>query len=402
MNTDLPLLLRGIEQVSNPQDLQERLTKSHPLRVKVGFDPTAPDLHLGHTVLLHKLRQFQDLGHQAVFLIGDFTARIGDPSGRDSTRPTLSAEELTVNQETYVDQAFKVLDHTRTEVRYNSEWMNKMTAEELLHLASEYTVARMLERDDFSKRYAAQQSIAVHEFLYPLIQGYDSVMLEADVELGGTDQIFNLLMGRELQKHRGQTPQIVMTMPLLEGLDGARKMSKSYDNAIGIKEPPEEMFGKVMSVSDDLMWRYFNLLSLRSEEELKALHKEVDDGTNPRDIKFELAKELVGRFHGSQAATWALKDFKARFRDHQLPKDLEVIKLSIAKPLALPNVLQQVGLCPTTSEARRMVAAGAVQMDQQKVSDHKQTLAAGTEVVLQVGRRRVVRVRLVAESSPNL
>jgi len=365
-----------------------------PLRVKVGFDPTAPDLHLGHTVLMHKMRQFQDLGHQVIFLVGDFTGRIGDPSGRNATRPILTAQELQDNQKTYLEQAFKILDREKTEVRFNSEWMDQMTPDDLVRLASEHTVARMLERDDFAKRYGENQPISIHEFLYPLIQGYDSVMLEADVELGGTDQTFNLLVGRELQKRRGQPPQIVMTLPLLEGTDGVRKMSKSYDNAIGIQENPEQMFGKLMSLSDPMMWRYFDLLSLRPETELEDLRQRIENGGNPRDAKLELARELVARFHGEQAAEQAQEDFTARFRDHQLPEDMEEIALTAAEALLLPNALQQAGLCSSTSDARRMIEAGAVRMDGEKVDDLKCELPFDNPVVLQVGRRRVARVHL--------
>ena len=316
----LETLLRGCEQVFHREDLEARLREGRPLRVKVGFDPTTPDLHLGHTVLMHKMRQFQDSGHQVIFLIGDFTGRIGDPSGRSATRPILTEQELQANQETYLEQAFKVLDRERTEVRFNSEWMTEMTVEELVRLASEHTVARMLERDDFSKRYAAGGPIAIHEFLYPLIQGYDSVMLKADVELGGTDQTFNLLVGRELQKRRDQAPQIVMTLPLLEGTDGVRKMSKSYDNAIGIREEPVQMFGKVMSLSDPMMWRYFDLLSLRPASEITALKEEVEKGANPRDAKLELADELVARFHGVEEAQQAQADFLQRFQKREIPE----------------------------------------------------------------------------------
>ena len=395
MNTDLTTLLRGTEQVFHKEDLAERLKGSRPLRVKVGFDPTAPDLHLGHTVLMHKMQKFQELGHQVIFLIGDFTGRIGDPSGRNATRPILTAQELKDNQKTYLEQAFKILDREKTEVRFNSEWMDRMTPDDLVRLASEYTVARMLERDDFSKRHGENQPISIHEFLYPLIQGYDSVMLEADVELGGTDQIFNLLVGRELQKRRGQPPQIVMTLPLLEGTDGVKKMSKSYDNAIGIQENPEQMFGKLMSLSDPMMWRYFDLLSLRPGQELEDLRQRIEDGGNPRDAKLELAWELVVRFHDEAAAKRAQEDFTARFRDHQLPEDMEEIVLTAGEALPLPNALQQAGLCASTSDARRMIEAGAVRMDGEKVDNLKLELPFDNSVVLQVGRRHVARVRLV-------
>ncbi len=394
MNTQLTALLRGTEQVVHKEDLAERLEGGKPLRVKVGFDPTAPDLHLGHTVLMHKMRQFQDLGHQVIFLVGDFTGRIGDPSGRNATRPILTVQELQDNQKTYLEQAFKILDREKTEVRFNSEWMDQMTPDDLVRLASEHTVARMLERDDFAKRYGENQPISIHEFLYPLIQGYDSVMLGADVELGGTDQTFNLLVGRELQKRRGQPPQIVMTLPLLEGTDGVRKMSKSYDNAIGIQEDPEQMFGKLMSLSDPMMWRYFDLLSLRPEPELEDLRRRIEDGGNPRDAKLELARELVARFHGEQAAEQVQEDFTARFRDHQLPEDMEEIALTAGEALLLPNALQQAGLCSSTSEARRMIEAGAVRMDGEKIKDLKCELPFDNPIVLQVGRRRVARVHL--------
>ena len=395
MNTDLTTLLRGTEQVFHKEDLAERLKGSRPLRVKVGFDPTAPDLHLGHTVLMNKMQKFQELGHQVIFLIGDFTGRIGDPSGRNATRPILTAQELKDNQKTYLEQAFKILDREKTEVRFNSEWMDRMTPDDLVRLASEYTVARMLERDDFSKRHGENQPISIHEFLYPLIQGYDSVMLEADVELGGTDQTFNLLVGRELQKRRGQPPQIVMTLPLLEGTDGVKKMSKSYDNAIGIQENPEQMFGKLMSLSDPMMWRYFDLLSLRPGQELEDLRQRIEDGGNPRDAKLELAWELVVRFHDEVAAKRAQEDFTARFRDHQLPEDMEEIVLTAGEALPLPNALKQAGLCASTSDARRMIEAGAVRMDGEKVDNLKLELPFDNSVVLQVGRRHVARVRLV-------
>ena len=394
MNTELPALLRGTEQVFHKEDLAERLESGRPLRVKVGFDPTAPDLHLGHTVLMHKMRQFQDIGHQVIFLVGDFTGRIGDPSGRNATRPILTIEELRDNQRTYLEQAFRILDREKTEVRFNSEWMDQMTPDDLVRLASEHTVARMLERDDFAKRYGENQPISIHEFLYPLIQGYDSVMLEADVELGGTDQTFNLLVGRELQKRRGLPPQIVMTLPLLEGMDGVRKMSKSYDNAIGLQEEPEQMFGKLMSLSDPLMWRYFDLLSLRPEPELENLRRRVEDGGNPRDAKLELARELVARFHGETVAETAWEDFMSRFRDHQLPEDMKEVTLMASDALPLPNALQQAGLCSSTSDARRMIKAGAVRLDGERIDDPKQVFPFDRPMVLQVGRRRVARVYL--------
>ena len=394
MNTQITTLLHGTEQVFHKKDFVERLKSGQPLRVKAGFDPTMPDLHLGHTVLMRKMRQFQDFGHQVIFLIGNFTGRIGDPSGRNSTRPLLTDQELKENQKTYLEQAFKVLDREKTEVRFNSEWMDRMKAGDLVRLASEYTVARMLERDDFSRRYGENQPISVHEFLYPLIQGYDSVMLEADVELGGTDQTFNLLVGRELQKRHGQPPQIVMTLPLLEGTDGVRKMSKSYDNAIGIQDSPDQMFGKLMSLSDPMMWRYFDLLSLRANQEVKELRGRVKKGGNPRDAKLELAWEIVARFHDESAAEQAQQDFTARFRDHQLPDDMEEIELTAKESLLLANALKQVALCESTSEARRMIVAGAVRIDGEKIGDPKYKLPLDSSAVLQVGRRRMARVRL--------
>ena len=397
MNEQLATLLRGAEQVIHREELEERLRAGRPLRVKAGFDPTAPDLHLGHTVLMHKLRQFQDLGHRVVFLIGDFTGRIGDPSGRDATRPILDAAELAANRRSYEEQAFRILDPERTEVRCNSEWLDALSPEALLRLAAEMTVARMLERDDFARRYAANRPIAVHEFLYPLIQGYDSVALEADVELGGTDQLFNLLVGRELQKRRGQAPQAVLTMPLLEGTDGARKMAKTHGNAIGIQEPPAEIYGKLMSLPDAAMWRYFELLSLRPEAELAALRARTAAGGNPRDAKLELAAELTARFHGAAAAARAAADFAARFRDHELPAELAEVALPADAARALPNVLQQAGLCASTSEARRMIAAGAVRVDRERIRDPALELEPGAGVVLQVGKRRAARVRLAAE-----
>ena len=393
-DASLQVLLGGADQLVHREELEERLRAGRPLRVKAGFDPTSPDLHLGHTVLIHKLRQFQDLGHTVIFLIGDFTGRIGDPSGRDITRPMLTEDELETNLQTYQDQVFRILDRERTEIRRNSEWMGSMRPEDMIRLASETTVARMLERDDFAKRYRDNRPIAVHEFLYPLVQGYDSVALEADVELGGTDQIFNLLVGRDLQKRHGQPPQIVMTMPLLEGTDGVRKMSKSYGNAIAIDGDSSDMYGQIMSLSDDLMWRYFSLLSLRPQRERAELRAAVEGGANPRDAKMQLARELVERFHGAPAAQEAQEDFVRRFRDHQIPEDLEEIAIEADRALALPNVLQRSGLCPSTSEARRMIKAGAVRLDGERSTDVGLMLAPGQAAVVQVGRRRIARVRL--------
>ena len=395
LERDAALLSRGADEVLRGDELRERLAAGRPLRVKAGFDPTAPDLHLGHTVLLAKMRQFQELGHEVVFLIGDFTGRIGDPSGRNATRPALDDEQIRANADTYREQVFKVLDPERTEVRFNSEWFGRMSAADLIRLASRQTLARMLERDDFARRYAGQRPIALHEFLYPLVQGHDSVALECDVELGGTDQKFNLLMGRELQKAAGQAPQVVLTMPLLEGLDGVQKMSKSLGNYVGVHDAPEDMFGKVMSVGDDLMWRWFDLLSLRPQSELDALRARVGAGANPRDAKVELARELVTRFHDGAAAAAAHEAFVARFRDGALPGDLTATVLRVGeggRPIA--NLLVDAGLVPSTSEAHRMVDQGAVRLDGERVGDGRRSLGAGAEVVLQVGKRRVARLRL--------
>ena len=394
-NEQLTEIQRGAEEILVAEELQEKLQQGRPLRIKAGFDPTAPDLHLGHTVLINKLRQFQELGHEVIFLIGDFTGMIGDPSGKNATRPPLSKDEVLANAETYKEQVFKILDPAATRIVFNSEWMGKMDAADLIRLASRSTVARMLERDDFSKRYAGNKPIAIHEFLYPLVQGYDSVALEADVELGGTDQKFNLLMGRQLQQAFEQKPQVVLTMPLLEGLDGINKMSKSLDNYIGITDAPEEMFGKLMSVSDDLMWRYFELLSFRPINEINGLQSRVESGENPRDIKFELALELVGRFHSQSAADKAKDSFINRFRNNELPEDLEEIQLAAAGgALGIGHALQQAGLVASTSEAFRMIKQGAVKLDGHKVEDRNMELQSGTSCVLQVGKRRVARVRL--------
>jgi tyrosyl-tRNA synthetase len=387
---------RGTEEILVLDELKDKLALDRPLRIKAGFDPTAPDLHLGHTVLINKLRQFQDLGHEAIFLIGDFTGMIGDPSGKNATRPSLTAEEVAANAETYKEQIFKILDPDKTRIAFNSEWMDKLDAADLIRLAARNTVARMLERDDFSKRYAANQPIAIHEFLYPLVQGYDSVALEADVELGGTDQKFNLLMGRQLQQAYGQTPQVVLTMPLLEGLDGVNKMSKSLDNYIGITDAPDDMFGKLMSVSDELMWRYFELLSFRPLDELAVLRQRIQGGENPRDIKFELAKELVGRFHGTSAADKALDSFITRFRNNEMPEDMPEVALESGadRALGIAHVLQQAGLVASTSEAFRMLKQGAVRIDGERVEDRDTSISAGTTHVFQVGKRRFARVTL--------
>lgn len=388
------ILSRGVEEIIQEDTLLERLKRGTPLRVKLGVDPTSPDLHLGHTVVINKLRQFQELGHEILFLIGDFTAMIGDPSGRNVTRKPLSSEEIASNAKTYTDQVFKILDVKRTTVMFNSEWMGKQSAADLIRLSSLSTVARMLERDDFDKRYAANQSISIHEFLYPLIQGYDSVAMKADIELGGTDQKFNLLMGRELQKHFGQEPQIVMTMPLLEGLDGVQKMSKSLGNYIGITDAPDDMFGKIMSVSDELMWRYFELLSFRSTAEINALRVAMTDGRNPRDVKFELGIELVARFHGNFAAKTAQEHFIARFQKHEIPENLACIELKSDGPMSITHVLKAVNLVSSTSDATRMIQQGAVRIDGERVEDIKKMMAVREEHVYQVGKRKFARVMI--------
>lgn len=389
----LELIRRGVEELLPEADLVEKLKTGRPLRVKAGFDPTAPDLHLGHTVLLNKLRHFQDLGHQVLFLIGDFTGAIGDPSGKNVTRPPLSAEQVLQNAETYREQVGKILDPSRMEVVFNSAWMNQLGADGMIRLASRHTVARMLERDDFAKRFAGNQPIAIHEFLYPLCQGYDSVALKADVELGGTDQRFNLLMGRELQKQYGQAQQVVLMMPLLEGLDGVNKMSKSLGNYIGVSEPPNEIFGKVMSVSDDLMWRYYELLSFRSLADIEALRTEVGGGRNPRDVKVLLAQELVARFHGQAAAEAALADFESRFRQGGIPDDLQDFTLDAdGAGVGIAQALKAAGLTGTTSEALRMIDQGGVRLDGEKISDRALVLARGTSVVAQVGKRKFARI----------
>ncbi|HMV17783.1 MAG TPA: tyrosine--tRNA ligase [Rhodocyclaceae bacterium] len=391
----LELIKRGSDELLVESELVDKLKSGRPLRVKAGFDPTAPDLHLGHTVLINKLRHFQDLGHQVLFLIGDFTGMIGDPSGKNATRPPLSREQVLANAQTYQEQVFKILDPARTEVVFNSTWMESLGASGMIRLAAQHTVARMLERDDFSKRFGNQQPIAIHEFLYPLCQGYDSVALKADVELGGTDQRFNLLMGRELQKNAGQSPQCVLTMPLLEGLDGVNKMSKSLGNYIGIYEPPGEIFGKIMSVSDDLMWRYYDLLSFRSSAEVAGLKEAVQTGRNPRDVKVALAQEIVARFHGEPAADAALTDFEARFQRNAIPDDLPDVAISGGETgLSVVAVLKQAGLTGSTSEAMRMIDQGGVRLNGEKVSDKGLVLKAGAVVVLQVGKRKFARVTL--------
>ncbi len=391
----LEQIKRGAQEILVESELVERLQNGRPLRVKAGFDPTAPDLHLGHTVLLNKLRQFQDLGHEAIFLIGDFTGMIGDPTGKNVTRKPLSRDEVIENARTYEAQIFKILDPEKTLVMFNSSWMSDMNAADLIQLASRHTVARMLERDDFSRRYTAGQPIAIHEFIYPLVQGYDSVALRADVELGGTDQKFNLLVGRQLQESYGQKPQVVLTMPILEGLDGTQKMSKSLGNYIGIGEAPDEMFGKLMSISDDLMWRYFELLSFRSLAEIETLKREVAAGVNPRDVKFELGREIVARFHSPSDAERAQSNFVARFRQGAMPENMPEVRLAAGEQgLAIANVLKEAGLTSSTSEALRMIKQGAVRVDGERIDDAQLRLPAGASCICQVGKRRFARVLL--------
>ena len=389
----LDQLRRGAEEILLESELVERLQNGQPMRVKVGFDPTAPDLHLGHTVLINKMRQFQELGHEIVFLIGDFTGMIGDPSGKNATRPPLTREEIEDNATTYKEQVFKILDAEKTIVDFNSRWGTELGAEGMIRLASRYTVARMLERDDFSNRYRGGQPISIHEFLYPLMQGYDSVKLEADVELGGTDQKFNLLVGRELQKQYGQRPQTVLTMPLLEGLDGVQKMSKSLNNTVGITDPPGEMFGKLMSISDELMWRYFELLSFRPLDEVRDLRAQVTGGMNPRDAKFQLAGEIVQRFHSRKAAKDAQTEFVNRFQKGQVPVDMQDLAIDNAgDAMPLANLIKAAGFAASTSEALRLVTQGAVRLDGQRVSDKNLKVEVGRRQVLQVGKRRFAGV----------
>ena len=394
VESSLQIVKRGCDELLIESELIERLKSGRPLRIKAGFDPTAPDLHLGHTVLINKLRHFQDLGHHILFLIGDFTGLIGDPTGKNATRPPLSREQILENAKTYKEQVFKILDPEKTEVCFNSAWFDNLGAAGMIKLAAQHTVARMLERDDFAKRYASGLPIAIHEFLYPLCQGYDSVAMRADVELGGTDQKFNLLVGRELQKHYGQPPQCVLTMPLLEGLDGVNKMSKSLGNYIGINEAPREIFGKVMSVSDGLMWRYFDLLSFRDIAEIRQLKASVLAGRNPRDVKVLLAQELVARFHTHVAAEEALAEFEARFRQGVLPDDMPEVALLADVPLALVQILKQTGLTASTSESLRMIEQGAVRANGEKVTDKATVIAVGETVILQVGKRKFARVTL--------
>jgi tyrosyl-tRNA synthetase len=392
----MDLIARGADEILVEAELKKKLETGKPLRIKAGFDPTAPDLHLGHTVLINKLHQFQELGHEVLFLIGDFTGMIGDPTGKSATRPPLTRDEVIENARSYEQQIFKILEPEKTLVMFNSSWMNEMNVAGLIQLAAKHTVARMLERDDFNKRYTSGQAIAIHEFLYPLIQGYDSVAMKADVELGGTDQKFNLLVGRQMQEAYGQKPQVVMTMPILEGLDGVQKMSKSLGNYIGIDEPANEMFGKIMSISDDLMWRYFELLSFRPINEINQFKQQVEQGENPRDIKFKLAEEIITRFHDAKSAEAAQADFINRFSKNAIPDDVPEVDINVAtEGIPFANALKEAGLVASTSDAHRMVKQGAVKIDGERVEDSKQVLKTGFSAVLQVGKRKFARVKLI-------
>lgn len=391
----LEIIKRGCTELLVESELEVKLTKDRPLRIKAGFDPTAPDLHLGHTVLINKLKQLQDLGHHILFLIGDFTGMIGDPTGKNATRPPLTREQVSQNAQSYTTQVFKILDPDKTEVIFNSSWMDSLNATDMIKLAATHTVARMLERDDFDKRYRNNQPIAIHEFLYPLVQGYDSVALKADLELGGTDQKFNLLMGRELQKHFGQSPQCILTMPLLEGLDGVNKMSKSMNNYVGITDSPKEIFGKIMSVSDQLMWRYLELLSFESMETINQWRYEVEQGQNPRDIKVRFAQEIVTRFHSAKDAEEALSDFETRFKHGVLPDDIAELTIIIQEhDIPLVQLLKQANLTSSTSESIRMMNQGAVKLNEQKVTDKAIKLAQGETVILQVGKRKFAKITI--------
>ncbi len=392
----LKIIQQGSEEILLLDELRDKLKQGKPLRIKAGFDPTAADLHLGHAVLINKLKHFQDLGHEILYLIGDFTAMIGDPTGKSATRPPLTPEAIKANAISFKEQVFKILDPEKTQVLFNSAWMGKMTSADLIQLAARYNVARMMERDDFNKRYTSGQSIAIHEFLYPLLQGYDSVEIRADVELGGTDQKFNLLVGRELQKQVGQVPQVIQTMPLLEGTDGIQKMSKSLNNYIGICEPVDEMFGKIMSISDDLMWRYFELLSFKTEAQVKALKSEVRQGKNPRDVKFLLGEEIVERFHSRSDAVRATENFIKRFRGGELPDDMPEVDVSAADGSAMVGqILKSAGLTKSISESTRMIRQGAVKIDQQKIEDPKLLFTVGTTHVFQVGKRKFARITII-------
>ena len=395
MKENLNLIKRGIDELISEEELLAKLKSKKSLIVKAGFDPTAPDLHLGHTVLINKLRHFQQLGHQIIFLIGDFTGMIGDPSGKNKTRPALDEAEIKENAKSYKKQVFKILDPKLTDVRFNSEWSNKLGAEGIIKLASQYNLARMLERDDFHKRYKSNQTIALHEFLYPLIQANDSIALKADIELGGTDQKFNLLVGRELQRSYGQEPQVVITVPILEGLDGKNKMSKSLDNYVGIDEAPNEMFGKIMSISDELMWRWFDLLSFKSTDEINALKADQANGKNPRDIKIELAKELIARFHDDQSANLAETNFINQFQKKNIPDDIEELSFdSSESSIPLANLLKDCGMTSSTSEAMRMIKQGAVRIDEKKITDTKYIVSSGTSAIYQVGKRKFKKITL--------
>ena len=395
MKENLNLIKRGVDELISEDELLAKLKSKKQLIVKAGFDPTAPDLHLGHTVLINKLRHFQQLGHQVIFLIGDFTGMIGDPSGKNKTRPALNETEIKENAKSYKKQVFKILDPKLTDVRFNSEWSSKLGAEGIIKLASQYNLARMLERDDFNKRYKSNQSIALHEFLYPLIQANDSIALEADVELGGTDQKFNLLVGRDLQRAVGQEPQVVLTVPILEGLDGKNKMSKSLDNYVGIDEDPKEMFGKIMSISDKLMWRWFNLLSFKSIDEIAKLKAEQAKGMNPRDIKIQLAKELIARFHDDESAELAEDNFINQFQKKNIPVEIEELSITISEDsIPLTNLLKESGMTSSTSEAMRMIQQGAVRINEEKVSDPKLLISAGTSATYQVGKRKFKKITL--------
>ena len=395
MKENLNLIKRGIDELISEKELLAKLKSKKPLIVKAGFDPTAPDLHLGHTVLINKLRHFQQLGHQIIFLIGDFTGMIGDPSGKNKTRPALDESEIKENAKSYTKQVFKILDPKLTDVRFNSEWNSKLGAEGIIKLASQYNLARMLERDDFNKRYKSNQTIALHEFLYPLIQANDSIALKADIELGGTDQKFNLLVGRELQRSYGQEPQVVITVPILEGLDGKNKMSKSLDNYVGIDEAPNEMFGKIMSISDELMWRWFDLLSFKSTDEINVLKGDQAKGKNPRDIKIELAKELIARFHDAESANFAEENFINQFQKKNIPDDIEEISFTLSESsITLANLLKHCGMTSSASEAMRMIKQGAVRIDEEKITDTKHIISAGTSSIYQVGKRKFKKIIL--------
>ena len=394
-DSELALLLRGVEEIVPEKEFHKKLDEKRPLRVKLGFDPTAPDLHLGHTVILNKLKLFQDLGHQVIFLIGDFTGLVGDPSGVNETRPVLTEKEIKENAKTYERQVFKILDKKKTEIRFNSEWMNQFSPEDFIRLSSVQTVARMLERDDFSKRYSAQKPISIHEFLYPLLQGYDSVALDADIELGGTDQKFNLLLGREVQKFYGKEPQVAFTLPLLEGLDGVMKMSKSLDNYIAIEDDADEKFGKIMSISDDLMWRYFELLSFRDEEEITELKKSQKEGSNPRDIKFLLAEEIVNRFHGEGSGNSAKEEFQSRFQKGNNPSDIKEITINLEeKSITLAKLLKEAKMVPSTSEALRLIKQGAVRIEGEKILDSKHEINLNSSLLYQVGKRKFSKIKI--------